>query len=214
MTANPILAVGLMELGRTALSRPPMAHRCTQQGSSFQKEGEVDDEDELGYSEDWKAKSEGKLKVKEKENKSSGLGGSQKRDASSGDELAWDQETLEQEHLAYQLRQLRLQGRVADTSNQATTGNDDPQQKENPPEWGGSEAVTDTEHNVGEQTRVVVKVTKRSHKFSPDEYLFKDRGGHTRSTRKEDWKRAQDEDQSIWVYRGNKITYVSLEKVR
>ena len=61
--------------------------------------------------------------------------------------------------------------------------------------------------------RIRVQVTKQSHKFSPDEYLFKDQRGHTRSTKKEDWREEGHGSQKIWAYRGKQTTYISLEKI-
>ena len=60
---------------------------------------------------------------------------------------------------------------------------------------------------------IEVQVAKQSHKFSSDEYLFKDQRGHTRSTKKEDWREEGHGSQKVWVYRGKQTTYISLEKI-
>ncbi|KAI0831530.1 hypothetical protein F5Y06DRAFT_307754 [Hypoxylon sp. FL0890] len=63
----------------------------------------------------------------------------------------------------------------------------------------------------GKKRVIEVKVTKRHHLTADDEYMFKDRRGNTRSTRKRSWKEEQYNAQPIMVFEGDSAIYICLK---
>src|SRR6266566_2535081 len=93
------------------------------------------------------------------------------------------------------------------------------------PEQGGSIGHTDNVPPVAgaslesrgskrlSEERIVVRVWKVAYTFHLDEYLFKDRKGHTKSTKREEWISEGHGDEKVWIYRDKKVTYVSEKKI-
>ncbi|KAF4625120.1 hypothetical protein G7Y89_g13047 [Cudoniella acicularis] len=71
------------------------------------------------------------------------------------------------------------------------------------------------EHTGGsrEGAHEVVRVTKVPHMTRPDEFLFKDGRGHTRTTSKSDWTKTMYGGKVAWLYQGRKTTYVTHDKI-
>ncbi|KAF5655788.1 hypothetical protein FCIRC_13845 [Fusarium circinatum] len=67
--------------------------------------------------------------------------------------------------------------------------------------------------NEGESHYIEVRVEKRPHTFSPDEYVFRDVNGKRRTTKKEDWEAITHMGDKVWVYRGRKTTYLSRTRI-
>ncbi len=62
----------------------------------------------------------------------------------------------------------------------------------------------------GEAVRYAeVSVTRITHSFRADEYIFKDSGNNRRSTTKDEWEQIQYNGDWAWAYRGREATYIS-----
>ena len=58
-------------------------------------------------------------------------------------------------------------------------------------------------------SNVEVNVTKISHTFRPDEYIFTDSRNHRKSTIKDDWQQIQYNGEWVWAFYGRRTTYIS-----
>ncbi|KAK5629114.1 hypothetical protein RRF57_004829 [Xylaria bambusicola] len=64
-----------------------------------------------------------------------------------------------------------------------------------------------------ERAPALVHVTKRVHTFGPNEFLFKDSRGKTRTTTKADWTMQTHNGNNVWVYQGSKMTYYTNQQI-
>lgn len=46
----------------------------------------------------------------------------------------------------------------------------------------------------------IVKVTRKTHRMSKDEFIFKDRNGRSRTTKQEDWRRTTYNGRTAWKH--------------
>ena len=56
---------------------------------------------------------------------------------------------------------------------------------------------------------VEVSVTRISHTFRADEYLFTDSRNHRKSTIKDDWEQIQYNGEWVWAFHGRRTTYIA-----
>lgn len=56
---------------------------------------------------------------------------------------------------------------------------------------------------------LTVKVRVKRHTFSPDEFIFKDKRGKSRSTQREDWGKIMYNEEPAWKYR----KYICFEDI-
>ena len=77
----------------------------------------------------------------------------------------------------------------------------------------GNTGPQDTTGASKEGEYTVVKVTKVSHLTRPDEFIFNDQRGHTRTTTKSDWTKEKYDGKTVWVYRGRKTTYITYDRI-
>jgi hypothetical protein len=61
----------------------------------------------------------------------------------------------------------------------------------------------------GARRYVEVNITKISHTFRADEYLFMDSRNHRKSPTKDDWEQIQYNGEWVWAFRGRRTTYIS-----
>ncbi|CZT43170.1 uncharacterized protein RSE6_03164 [Rhynchosporium secalis] len=68
-----------------------------------------------------------------------------------------------------------------------------------------------TEQPAGSRARgyMEVIVTRISHTFRPDEFVFKDIREHRKSTMKENWEQIQYDGEWVWAFQGKRTTYYS-----
>jgi hypothetical protein len=74
------------------------------------------------------------------------------------------------------------------------------------------EEEEEEEEHVQQETYASVKLTLTRHRFSENEYMFKDAKGISRSTRSNEWKKVATTDGSpAWVYQGRRTKYITYK---
>lgn len=58
-----------------------------------------------------------------------------------------------------------------------------------------------------------VRVQIKPHLTSRDEYIFKDKKGHSKSTDRREWHKGEYEGKSVWFYQGGKTNYFTYQKI-
>jgi len=64
-----------------------------------------------------------------------------------------------------------------------------------------------------ESDYMVVKVTRVPYITRLDEFTFRDRQGHRRTTTKLDWAKTTYDRKDAWLYKGHSLNYVTYDKI-